>query len=149
MKLLAQTILIVEDNDDDFESTYDAFHEQENFRNPIVRARTGAEALAYLYNEPPFEDTQAYPLPGLMLLDLNLPGIDGKKVLERVRSEPTTHKIPVIVFTTSNDPIDIEKCYAMGANSYIQKPASLSGLIESIRMIKEYWFEISLLPKIK
>jgi len=143
----AQTILIVEDNDDDFECTYDAFYEGANFRNPIQRAASGKEALDYLFHEGRFENEEQYPLPGLVLLDLNMPGIEGKSVLRTIRATESLKKIPVIVFTTSNDPLDIEQCYGFGANSYVQKPTTLEKLFSSIRMVRDYWFEISLLPK--
>jgi len=142
-----QLILVVEDNDEDFECTYDAFYESSNFRNPIQRAASGKEALEYLFNEGKYHDADQYPLPGLILLELNMPGIDGKSVLRTIRATERLKKIPVIVFTTSNDPLDIDQCYGFGANSYVQKPTTLQKLVTSIQMVRDYWFEISLIPK--
>ena len=142
-----QHILIVEDNDDDFECTYDAFHAYPKFRNPIRRARDGKEALAYLHHRPPFDDPLRYPRPSLILLDLNMPGIDGKAVLDDIRRYEELKSLPVIVFSTSHDPIDIEMCYRMGANSYVSKPTSLDGLLTAIQRVREYWFDTSIIPR--
>ena len=147
MKNQTQAILIVEDNDDDYESTYDALTENGNLINPIYRCKNGKEALDFLYHEGHYHDPKTSPLPGLVLLDLNMPGIDGRAVLSRMRQDPELHRIPVIVFTTSGDPMDINACYDAGANSYIQKPVNLEKLIEAIQRLREYWFEICVLPK--
>lgn len=147
MKAKVLSLLIVEDNDDDFEITYDAFQEGANFHNPIYRSKNGQDALDFLFNKGRFEDFSEYSEPGLILLDLNMPGLDGKAVLRKIRADDSLKQIPVIVFTTSNDPLDIEQCYALGANSYVQKPSSLNHLITSIQTIKDYWFGVSLLPK--
>jgi len=143
----AQTILIVEDNEDDFECVYDAFYEKKSFQNPIQRAASGKEALEYLFNEGKYHDADQYPLPGLILLDLNMPGVDGKSVLRTIRATERLKKIPVVIFSTSNDPLDIEQCYGYGANSYVQKPSTLDKLVETIQMVRDYWFGISLIPK--
>ena len=135
----AQPILIVEDSDDDFEATRRAF-DRANLVNPIAHARCGEDALAYL------QDT-ANLRPGLVLLDLNMPGLDGRKTLQMIKADEHLRDIPVVVLTTSNDERDIRACYAAGANTYIQKPVDLDGLFAAIRRLKEYWFEIALLPK--
>jgi two-component system response regulator len=133
----SQTILIVEDSDDDFEATMRAF-KKANLRNPIARASTGLEAIDYL--------KETVPRPGLILLDLNMPGLDGRKLLEIIKSNPSYKKIPVVILTTSDDERDVEGCYELGANTYIQKPVDLDGLFAAIMRLKEYWFEIALLP---
>lgn len=81
------------------------------------------------------------------MLDLSLPGTDGREVLKIIKSDLKLKKIPVVVLTTSNDIKDIEKCYELGANSYIQKPVGFEGFINAITKLKEYWFEISILPR--
>lgn len=134
-----QPILIVEDSEDDFEATQRAFAKA-NFRNPIAHAVSGEEAVAYLRSP-------ASPRPGLILLDLNMPGLDGRKTLQLIKANEDTKNIPVIVLTTSNDERDIQDCYAFGANTYIQKPVDLDALFAAIRRLKEYWFEIAVLPK--
>jgi len=109
-----------------------------------VRTRNGEEALDYLYQRGQFADA---PRPAMMLLDLNMPGINGYTVLEKMKSDASLRSIPVVVLTTSDDPRDIEKCYDIGANSYVHKPVDLPGFIEAIARLKDYWFEISLLPE--
>lgn len=137
----SQPILIVEDSEDDFEATQRAF-QRANLLNPITHARCGEEALDYLR-------TQIEARPGLILLDLNMPGLDGRKTLQAIKADARLREIPVVVLTTSSDERDIQQCYAAGANTYIQKPVDLDGLFAAIRRLKEYWFEIALLPKDK
>jgi len=134
----AQTILIVEDSEDDYEATMRAF-KRTNLKNPIQRAASGEEALSKLRG--------GESRPGLILLDLNMPGLDGRRILAILKSDQVLRKIPVVVLTTSSDERDIEECYALGANTYIQKPVDLDGLFAAVQRLKEYWFEIALLPK--
>jgi two-component system response regulator len=133
----AQPILVVDDSDDDFEATKRAFAKA-NLRNPIEHASSGELALAYLSTEA---------APGLILLDLNMPGMDGRKTLEIIKHNPVLKKIPVVVLTTSSDERDIKACYELGANTYVQKPVDFDGLIAAVKRLKQYWFEIALLPK--
>lgn len=137
--LAGQPILIVEDSADDFDATKRAFAKA-NLRNAIARAKSGEEALAYLRSP---ESAR----PGLILLDLNMPGLDGRKTLEIIKGTEELKKIPVVVLTTSDDERDVKACYALGANTYIQKPVDFDGLIAAIQRLKEYWFEIAILPK--
>jgi len=134
-----QPILIVEDSEDDFEATQRAFAKA-NFRNPIKHAVCGEDAVAYLHSPDATK-------PGLILLDLNMPGLDGRKTLQLIKAADATKNIPVIVLTTSNDERDVHDCYAFGANTYIQKPVDLDALFAAILRLKEYWFEIAVLPK--
>jgi two-component system response regulator len=85
--------------------------------------------------------------PGIILLDLNMPGLDGRKTLEIIKRTQQLRSIPVVILTTSNDERDVQACYDLGANTYIQKPVDFDGLISAIKRLKEYWFEIALLPK--
>lgn len=135
----SQPILIVEDSPDDFEATKRAFAKA-NLRNRIQRAESGEEALKYLR-------VDANPKPGIILLDLNMPGMDGRKTLEIIKQSNHLKTIPVVILTTSNDERDVQACYELGANTYIQKPVDFDGLIAAIRRLKEYWFEIAVLPK--
>jgi two-component system response regulator len=134
----AQPILIVEDSEDDFEATKRAFA-RTNLHNPIEHVWSGEEALAYLRS--------AAPPPGIILLDLNMPGLDGRRTLELIKQQRALKTIPVVILTTSNDERDVQWCYEFGANTYIQKPVDFDGLIAAIQQLKEYWFEIALLPK--
>lgn len=136
----SQPILIVEDSEDDFEATQRAFTKA-NFHNPIQHASSGEDAVAYLRSPTTAK-------PGLILLDLNMPGMDGRKTLQLIKANDHTRNIPVIVLTTSNDERDIHDCYAFGANTYIQKPVDLDALFAAVRRLKEYWFEIAILPKV-
>ncbi len=142
----SQTILIVEDSDDDFFATMRAF-KKTNFANPIQRCTNGDQALDYLFQRGEFSVPGKAPRPSVILLDLNLPGTDGREVLRLIKENPTLMKIPVIVLTTSNAEQDIERCYAAGANSYVQKPVDLVGLIKAIALLSEYWLHVSVLPK--
>jgi len=80
-------------------------------------------------------------------MDLNMPGMDGRRTLERIKQDDKLKKIPVVILTTSDDQRDVQACYALGANTYIQKPVEFDALIHAIKELKEYWFEIALLPK--
>jgi two-component system response regulator len=135
----AQPILVIDDSLDDFEATKRAFAKS-NLANVIRHARSGELALAYLRSDDAV-------MPGLILLDLNMPGLDGRKTLDIIKRSPTLKKIPVVILTTSDDERDIKACYELGANTYVQKPVDFDGLINAIKRLKEYWFEIALLPK--
>ncbi len=142
-----QVMLIVEDSDDDYESTVRALQRTGNLKNQIVRCESGDQALDYLYAKGQFQNRQEYPLPSVILLDLNMPGTDGRMVLRQIKSDEQIKGIPVIVLTTSNDSKDIDACYKDGANTYIHKPVDLDGFFKAIKQLKEYWFEIAILPK--
>lgn len=135
-----QPILIVDDNDDDFEAAKRAFS-RTNLRNPITHARSGEEALSFLRKAGGAK-------PGIILLDLNMPGLDGRQTLEEIKRSSVLRRIPVVILTTSDDERDVKRCYELGANTYIQKPVDFDGLIAAIQRLKEYWFEIALLPKV-
>ena len=138
-------ILIVEDSPEDYDTTLRAF-KRVGMKNKVIRFEMGDECLDYLFGRGEYEGKKIV-LPGLILLDLNLPGTDGREVLKIIKSDLQMKKIPVVVLTTSNDIKDIEECYQLGANSYIQKPVGFEGFINAITKLKEYWFEISILPK--
>jgi two-component system response regulator len=135
----AQPILIVDDSIDDFEATKRAFGKA-NLANNIKHARSGEIALAYLRSKDAV-------MPGIILLDLNMPGLDGRKTLEIIKRTPDLKKIPVVILTTSDDERHVKACYELGANTYVQKPVDFDGLIAAVKRLKEYWFEIALLPK--
>jgi two-component system response regulator len=141
-----QSILLVEDSADDYEATLRAF-KKANLHNPVTWCQSGQEAVDFLRHTGTFKDAPAPQRPGLILLDLNMPGLDGRKTLQLIKEDTTLKRIPVIILTTSSDERDVEVCYQMGANTYVQKPVSFEGLIEAIKRLKEYWFEIALLPK--
>ena len=141
----SQSILRVEDIEDDFEATTRAF-KRANLHNPIIWCESGEDALDFLHHKGKYEAKKP-ERPGLILLDLNMPGLNGRETLKFIKEDSALKCTPVIILTTSADERDVETCYHMGANSYVQKPVSFEGLIESIKRLKEYWFEIVLLPK--
>jgi CheY-like chemotaxis protein len=138
-------LLIVEDSDEDFEALQ-RFLGRSSMTIPIQRCVNGEQALAFLYRTGSYGDRQSAPRPGLIILDLNLPGTDGREVLRRIKEDHKLKMIPVVVFTTSNNPKDIEVCYQYGVNSYIVKPINFAQLKRDIQMLVEYWFEITTLP---
>jgi two-component system, response regulator len=142
----SQSILLVEDNQDDYEATCRAF-QKANLSNPVIWSKSGRDALDILKKDGAHKDAHDGSRPGLVLLDLNMPGIDGRKTLEVIKQDDELKQIPVIILTTSADDRDVQACYQMGANTYVQKPVSFDGLIEAIKRLKAYWFEIALLPK--
>ena len=139
----SQPILLVEDSPEDFEATQRAFR-RSGLKNPIVRCEDGEEALEYLYRRGRHTDAVR---PGVILLDLNLPGTDGRQVLTEIKKDDTLKQIPVVVLTTSADERDISACYSAGANSYIQKPVDIDGFVKAIERLNGYWFEVVILPK--
>ncbi len=140
------TILLVEDSNEDYYATKRAF-EKSGVANRLYRCADGVEALDYLYQRGQYQERDSAPCPNVILLDLNIPKIDGRDVLKTIKNDPELQVIPVIVLTTSLDEKDINYCYQMGANSYIQKPVDLTRFIDAIRRLKDYWFEIVILPK--
>ncbi|MDD2915927.1 MAG: response regulator [Gallionella sp.] len=142
----SQLLLIVEDNDDDYFATMRAF-KKANLANPVRRCTNGDQALDYLLQRGEFSVPGSAPRPGLILLDLNLPGTDGREVLSAIKAEQDLLKIPVIVLTTSNAEQDIEQCYAVGANSYVQKPVDFERFIGAVARLSDYWLNVSILPK--
>lgn len=142
----AQPILVVEDSPEDFEATVRAF-QKSRLRNPVYRCMDGDDALDYLFQRGKYSDPASAPRPGFVLLDLNLPGTDGREVLRAVKSDPDLKAIPIIVLTTSSDERDIRACYQDGANSYVTKPVDLDGLVKAIQRLKDFWIELAVYPK--
>ncbi len=135
-------ILLVEDNEGDIRLTIEAFKEAK-IRNLIKVVRDGEEALRYLRREGKFSEVQ---LPDIILLDINLPKIDGKEVLNAIKNDAVLRVIPVIMLTTSSAESDIQESYANHANCYVLKPVDLNKFMDVIRSIEEYWISIVKLP---
>lgn len=143
--MTSHDILLVEDNPDDVELTRLAFAEAgEPHRLHVVS--DGAEAVDYLLGRGRHATRGATDLPALVLLDLNLPRLDGREVLQAIRADDTTRRLPVVVLTTSAEPSDVEQAYALGANSYIQKPVEFERFVEVVRQVGRYWLAINLPP---
>ena len=140
------TILLVEDNTDDYDATIRSF-KAAHLDNPIQWCQTGKEALDYLRHEGTYAQGPRSETPALMLLDLNMPGLDGRKVLAIVKQDPALKKIPIVILTSSSDNRDVTQCYELSASTYIQKPVEFDGLIRAVTRIKDYWFGVALLPR--
>ncbi|HEY9808424.1 MAG TPA: response regulator [Halomicronema sp.] len=110
--------------------------------------KDGEEMLDYLYRRNQYKSPQTSPRPSLILLDLNMPRKDGREVIIEIKSDPKIRQIPVIILTTSKQEQDLSFCYNAGANSFIIFPLSFEKLVEVLKRICEYWFEIVLLPPI-
>lgn len=138
-------ILLVEDNPDDVELTRLAFVEAgEPHRLHVVS--DGAEAVDYLLARGRHAGRDPAGLPALVLLDLNLPRLDGHEVLQAIRADDATRCLPVVVLTTSIEPSDVERAYARGANSYIQKPVEFDRFVDVVRQVGRYWLGINRPP---
>lgn len=140
------TILLVEDNEDDYEATVRSL-EKNRFLNPVKWCRHGQDALDYLHGCGEYADNPDVRRPSMILLDLNMPGVDGREVLETIKKDADLRSIPVIVLTTSDDARDVRQCYDIGANTFIQKPVSFDGLVQAIRTMNDYWFGVAILPR--
>ena len=127
-------ILLVEDNPDDVELTRLAFAEV-RIGNPLVVARDGVEALDYLFARGDHAGREPRDLPALVLLDLNLPKLDGREVIQAIRAQPATLTLPVVALTTSAEPDEVEGLYALGVNSYIQKPVDFPSFVAAMRQL--------------
>ena len=136
------TILLIEDNPDDAELTRIAFTEA-GIDSQLVVVGDGAEALDYLFAQDKYAHRDPADLPSIVLLDLNLPKIDGREVLQALRGNPATRGLPVVVLTTSTEPFDVEASYALGVNSYIRKPVDFGKFVEVVKQIGLYWLVLN------
>lgn len=144
--VISQTkpLLIIEDSDEDF-----AAFERVVCKSPlfqIYRCTDGDDALDFLRQAGNYTDITNAPRPGMILLDLNLPGTDGRQVLEEIKQDRLLKMIPVVVFTTSDNPRDVAGCYQCGANGYVVKPIDLKKLTKTVQVMVDYWFEANTLP---
>lgn len=139
-------ILIVEDSDEDYEAMARALSRAQS-QQPLVRCTSGDDALTWLQERSGSSIISATCLPGLIVLDLNLPGTDGREVLREIKQSAHFAMIPVVVFTTSSNPHDVLECYRAGANTYIPKPVDLEKFYQIIAMLYDYWFRIARLPE--
>lgn len=138
-------ILLVEDNPDDAALTLRAF-KKNKLANKIVLAKDGVEALDYLFSRGSWRERPLEDNPSLVLLDLKLPRIDGLEVLRRMRKDPGTKLIPVVILTSSIEEQDVIRGYDLGANSYIRKPVDFSEFIEAMRELGLYWLVLNQPP---
>ena len=139
------TILMADDDPDDRLLTADALKEA-RLINDIRFVENGAELLEYLRRKGEFAPPADAPRPGLILLDLNMPKMDGRAVLKELKMDPDLRSIPVVVLTTSKDDEDVYRSYDLGVNSYIVKPVTFEALVDILQTLEKYWFEIVELP---
>jgi CheY-like chemotaxis protein len=135
-------ILLVEDNADDVLLTRLAF-ERNRFAGEIVTAADGLEALDYLFATGPYAGRDGTMMPEVVLLDLKLPKLDGLDVLRRIRSDPGTRRLPVVVLTSSNEQRDIVQSYELGANSFVRKPVDFGEFVAAARQLGLYWLTLN------
>lgn len=138
-------ILMADDDADDRTMTKEAL-EESKLTNEFRVVENGEELLDYLRRRGKFSDPSSSPRPGVILLDLNMPRMDGREALKEIKADPDLRRIPVVVLTTSKAEEDIYRTYDLGANSYIMKPVTFDGLVEVMRGLGRYWVEIVELP---
>jgi len=135
-------ILFVEDSADDAALTIRALNKS-GFTNKLHHVMDGVEALDFIYCRGKYSNRKKEDHPKLILLDLKMPKVSGMQVLEKVKADPNLNSIPVVMLTSSNEGPDIEKCYALGANSYIVKPVDSDKFFHAIKEIGMYWMVLS------
>jgi len=143
--MVARTLLVVDDDPDDFFLVREAV-ENRGDGIDLRLVVDGKELMDYLRQKGRFEGPESSPRPFLILLDLNMPKMDGREALRTIKADPLLKLIPVVVFTTSKSTDDIMSCYSMGANSYIVKPSSYERLVKIVAALVDYWGESVELP---
>ena len=139
-------ILYAEDDEEDRMLVEEAF-EESRLGNELHFVEDGEELLDYLYRRGRYAELIDRPLPGLILLDLNMPRRDGRDALKEIKSHPDLRRIPVVALTTSNAEEDIDCTYDLGVNSFIRKPVTFDALVDMVKTLGRYWFEIVELPR--
>ena len=139
-------ILLVEDDPDHAELTVRALKEN-NILNEVYVASDGQEALDFVYHRGKYSDEKKFPRPGLILLDIRLPKVDGLAVLKQLKDDPQFKSIPIIMLTTSDRDEEIAKSYAGGANSYVVKPVEFEEFMKKVKHLRLYWTIVNTLPK--
>jgi CheY-like chemotaxis protein len=152
-KKLHEPLLVVEDSNEDFRMLQRLMRRM-SVQNPIHRCTNGDEVLEFLYQQGSDAHSKGENLPNskvalrpsVILLDLNLPGIDGRDILDRLKQDKSFKEIPIVVFTTSSNPKDIELCYQKGANGYLVKPMDAQELKKTIQAFVDYWLQANMPP---
>lgn len=145
MKTKPINILLAEDDPDDRYLISEALDET-RINSHLYIVEDGEELLDYLYRRKKYQNSEDWPRPGLILLDLNMPRKDGREVLEEIKADPDLRSIPVVVLTTSQAEEDIIRSYDFGVSGFITKPVSFTGLLDIIKIIGDYWLQIVELP---
>jgi len=139
------TILLAEDDPDDRLMVIEAL-EENRLANDLHTVEDGEMLMDYLYHRGKYAGMSNWSLPGLILLDLNMPKKDGREALREIKADPNLRRIPIVVLTTSKSEEDIFRTYDLGVNSFITKPVSFESLLSIMKALKTYWFEIVELP---
>lgn len=139
------TILMADDDPDDCLLVADALQETGREHRLII-VRNGEELVDYLKQEGEYAENRKAPRPELILLDLKMPRKDGSEALREIKSDPQLRQIPVVAFTTSTAPDDIRTTYDLGVNSYVTKPVTFGGLVDTMETLMQYWFDLVELP---
>lgn len=140
------TILLADDDSDDRILAQQAL-EESRLANDLRFVEDGEELMEYLFRRGRYADPSTSPRPGLILLDLNMPRKDGREALREIKANESLRQIPIVVLTTSKAEEDIYRSYDLGVNSFITKPVSFEGLVDVMKVLNKYWFEIVELPK--
>ena len=144
-----KAILVVEDDSNDVLLFKRALQKAGLF-NPVFHAEDGDQAIHYVLGKGRFRDRNTFPLPAVVILDLKLPRKSGLEFLSWLRSQPSTlRRLPVVILSSSRQQIDIDRCYDLGANSYLVKPSQFESLIETVRMVEVYWMQLNEGPEIR
>lgn len=147
MPMSEKMILLVEDNPDDEELTLMAFR-QSHILNPVQVARDGVEAIDFLFGTGGHAGRDLSVMPAMILLDLKLPKLDGFEVLRRIRSDPRTRLLPVVILTSSKEDQDLVESYSLGCNSYVRKPVDFTQFSEAARQLGMYWLLLNEIPPV-
>ena len=139
------TIVLADDDPDDRKLTQEAFMEN-RLANEFHTVEDGEELMDFLHRRGKYESLRSEPLPGLILLDLNMPRKDGREALKEIKADADLRRIPIVVLTTSKAEEDIVRTYDLGVNSYVTKPVTFKSLVELIKILGNYWFEVVELP---
>lgn len=143
-----QPLLVAEDSDEDF-AVFQRFMKRLNVQIPIYRCSDGDEVLDFLYQEGDYQGKPEILRPSVILLDLNLPGLDGRELLKKIKQDESFRKIPIVVFTTSSNPEDVELCYQRGANGYLIKPVGTPELQKTLQSFVGFWLEANIPPDLR
>ncbi|MEM8676447.1 MAG: response regulator [Cyanobacteria bacterium P01_G01_bin.67] len=146
-ELKEQPLLIIEDSDEDF-AALARIISKTKISNPVYRCKDGEEALEFLYHEGEYADQTLAPRPSLIVLDLNLPGTDGRELLAEIKQNAHLQTIPIVIFSTSSNPKDIDACYRYGISGYMVKPMDINRLNRLVETFLEYWFQAVELPNV-
>ncbi len=138
-------ILIADDDAEDIMLIKDALNES-RLKNGVQSVKDGEELMHYLRNEGKYSDKDKYPTPGIILLDLNMPKKDGREALKEIKADKNLRSIPIVILTTSKAEEDILKTYNLGVSSFITKPVKFSTMVDVMKTLNKYWFEIVELP---